>query len=178
MTTIPDRRNRVVVAPVVPRVITLDRATVARMQAAQRVIPRESPVNAIVRPENPRVVASGMGAPGKDGINGGGTTPPVTFSFGDAPHPVFTAVGPGTLTVCRIVMKTPFNGAPSSIRLGTSADPENVMRAEYVDLASTSEFENTPDIHMADGDEVLIALSVGIGATAGDGIILFTFVPD
>lgn len=62
-----DRQRRVTVNPVQPRVVVLDRATVARIGNAREVITKQQPVSAKVAPVNPRVMVSNVGRPGRDG---------------------------------------------------------------------------------------------------------------
>lgn len=101
----------------------------------------------------------------------------MSFAFGDAPHTLWTATSSGLLTYVRIKMLVAFNGVGAAIRIGTPLDAESVMPAAFSDPASLQEFENTPDVVLAAGDAVVIAVTPGVGATAGSGIVLLDFLP-
>lgn len=123
-------------------------------------------------------LASQMGPRGPRGQAGaaGDSVPPHTFSWGDAPQAVFEAPSAGVLTLVRIQMTTPFNGSGASIRVGTSLDSEAVLPAAWNDPYSTNEFENSPDLAMTEGQEVLLSITPGT-ASEGSGTLYISFVP-
>ncbi len=76
MTTIVNRQRRVTVTPVRPRVVTLDRSTVARLEGARRTVTQPQKTNAVVKPESPRVVVTGANRPGGGSVGPTGPAGP------------------------------------------------------------------------------------------------------
>lgn len=98
----------------------------------------------------------------------------VPFAFGDAsPAPVFTAPAGCTNMLARLVIDTPFNGVGASLKLGTSANPEALIAAAHNDPAQVAGYESAPDVALASGDEIVLTITPGTGATQGAGRIIF-----
>ena len=181
MTQIIDRRNRVTVRTVRPRVVKVPGGVVARIADMRgRVQPRPAPVNAIARPVNPRTIIENRAAPGKDGQNGAdgaGNIAPISYSFGDAPRAIYVPDKPGTVTLARVVPTNPFNGSTPTLQVGTMADLDSIFPAAFSNLKDVAETEITPDVHL-DANEAIVLTITPAGATQGNGRIFLAFVPD
>lgn len=177
--TVGDGGTRVTIRGGQGQRITLRKDTVAKINDARpRVIHDlcSTPVNVVDRPTNVQT-GGGMGVQGRPGAPGG-SVPAIAFSYGDAPGVIWTASSPGFLTYVRAKVLTAFNGAGAELRIGTLADAESVLPASMSLLSQDDEYENTPDIHLAAGEAVLIAIAPGVGATAGNGLVFLEFQPD
>lgn len=143
---------------------------------AARVSVKQAPIR--VQDRRPVIKAgSNIGATGPKGAPGA-TIPKIEFAYGDAAGVVWTPTDAGVLTYVRIVVRTAFNGAPSTLAVGTLLDPEAAMPTAYSDLSMLQEFENTPDIHLAAGEAIYLTIAPGAGASQGGGWLLLTFLPD
>lgn len=134
-----------------------------------------TPVQAVKR-QTPVLVGNNIGRRGPRGP-AGDSIPPINFGFGDAPANVWTAESAGVLTVVRLQMRTPFDGAGAAIRVGLAdGDPEAILAADQVNPYSDHEFEVTPDLVLAQGDAVRLAITTGT-ASAGAGTLFLSFIP-
>lgn len=158
--------------------VTLDRRTVAKISDNRpRVVPvvSSTPVN-VTRRDTVVRTGGAMGAQGPKG-EPGGTVPPVAFAFGDAASMIFVPDATGTLTEVRVKMTVAFDDAAATIVLGTIAEPDAALPAEYCDPTTISEYEYTPDLRLAPGEGVRITISPGT-SSAGAGIVFLTYLPD
>lgn len=147
---------------------TANRTVVSRSGTAERVRTSQTTV---------RQIAQGpQGLPGPAGLPGGAVQP-ITFSYGDASGAIYTPSAAGTITVARVVIETPFNGAAPTLQIGTLAEPGAAMAATDNDPTSAGEYEVTADLHMAAGEPLRITVAPD-GSTAGSGRIYLTFIPD
>ena len=181
--------HRVRVSQVVERKIVLDRRTVARIndnRPVTRVDPerrqtRANVTQSVLAPVvRPVVLDVGKGGPrGPRGERGpaGGSIPAISFSYGDAAHTIYTPESAGTLTYTRIKLNTAFNGVAPQIIIGTAADPDAAMPADYNDPKLALEYENTPDIHLDENESVILTITPD-GSTQGAGLIFLEFLPD
>lgn len=126
------------------------------------------------------ITAGPQGPQGEPGVSSGsGGIPPIAFSFGDAtPSTIYIPADAGTFTEVRVIFDTPFNGTGAAIALGTIASPQALLATNQNDPSGTSEYENTPDLHVGAGTAVRLSITPGSGASQGAGRILLTFVPD
>lgn len=149
--------------------------TVQGRQTPVTVRGSQTPVQAIAR-ATPVVVGNNIGRRGPRGP-AGDSIPPINFGFGDAPADVWTAESAGVLTIVRLQMRVPFDGAGAAIRVGLAGgDPEAILPAAWVHPYSDQEFEATPDLVLAQGDAVRLAITPGT-ATAGAGTLFLSFIP-
>lgn len=120
------------------------------------------------------------GPPGPPGTGGGagGTVAPIPFYFGDARRAVFAAPSDGLLSYARLSIDTAFDGAPSRIKVGTQSAAEAVLPASYNDPAAVGDYETNPDVQLAAGEQVFLAITPGVGVTQGQGFLLLAFIPD
>lgn len=116
------------------------------------------------------------GQQGPAGTDGAGQVPARMFSWGDAPQVVFTAPGAGRLALVRIQYLQAFNGAGATVVVGTPGDPAAAMPAEWNNPHSVLEYENSPDLLLAEGDTVVLAITPGT-ASQGEGLLFLTFIP-
>jgi len=116
------------------------------------------------------------GATGPAGASGAGQVAPIAFSFGDAPHTIFTAPAAGVLSYVRVSIETPFNGVGASFELGTSIGDGSAMPSAYVDPHTVADYEHTPDLALTSGQHVYVTIIPGSGATAGNGVIFLQFL--
>lgn len=142
------------------------------MSAAVQVVTLQT-TNTIV------VSTPGMqGVPGPAGASGSAGSDPgrvvVPFAYGDAtPQPVFTAPAAGTDLLVRLVVDTPFNGAGATLQLGTTSNPGLLMPANYNDPTTAATYEAAPDATLASGEQIVLTITPGAGATQGAGRIIF-----
>ena len=122
--------------------------------------------------EPPCVIVSECNDTGGSAID----VPPIPFSFGDAPGAVWTAPVAGVFTIARCNVTEAFNSASPTIKVGTDADPESLIPAAYIDAKSVADYENSPDVEVAMGDHVHLAIAPD-GATRGTGLLLINFKP-
>lgn len=99
--------------------------------------------------------------------------PPIGFSFGDASPRALPAADLAKLVLAVSVnIVTPFDGAAPSLRLGTAAQPELLVAAAQIDLATATEFEFSPNLVLAAAQGLVLTLTPGAGATQGAGWIV------
>lgn len=172
-------------------VVTLDQQTVARINAnrPQTVVGGSGGTtvgaqsSAVAVEGGTTVVAGGaamgvQGPQGEPGLSGGGTIPPVAFSYGDAAGTIYTPGDAGTLTTARVVITTPFDGAGAALILGTVGDPDGIMPATDNDPTEAGEYEATADFPLAAGEGIRLTITPGAGASQGAGLIYLEFIPD
>lgn len=173
-------RTTVVVAPreTTLRVATSSAGVSACCENDPVVVERENTI--VVDRTKTEVVKVGTPGPpgpaGRDGVDAGGVVPPVAFGWGDAPRTVFVAPRAGLLTVVRVQYTVPFDGVGAQLAVGTLAAPEAIMPAGYNNPHTALEYENTPDLPLAEGEEVRLTISPGT-ASAGAGLLFLTFLP-
>lgn len=128
-----------------------------------------------------------QGIPGSDGAAGpAGPTGPqgasgavagrvvVPFAYGDAtPQPIYTAPDAGTSLMLRVVIDTPFNGVGAALQIGTAASPDALMGTAGNDPATAATYEAAPDAILTTGEQILLTIVPGTGATQGAGRIIF-----
>ncbi|MCS7001218.1 MAG: hypothetical protein NZ518_00060, partial [Dehalococcoidia bacterium] len=86
------------------------------------------------------------------------------------------APGPGILTVCRVRVVVAFDDPSATISIGTGAMPGAVMPSSFVDLRQALEYENTPDLQLSAGEQVIVTITPGF-STQGSGQVFLEFVP-
>lgn len=121
--------------------------------------------------------AGGMGVQGPPGP-AGSSIPAIAFAYGDAEREVWAPTAPGLLTYVRLIVTTPFDGAGAQLAIGTASDPAAALPPEFSDLSQALEYENTPDLRLAAGEGIRVAITPGAGATTGAGLLLLEFLPD
>lgn len=146
---------------------------VARVPIVRRV---RTPVKIPTGAPGLRGVDGAPGAPGQPGIDAAGQTAPIPFAWGDAARVVYTPDRDGVLAIVRIQYTQAFNGAGASVVLGTAADPDAAMPAAWNHPYSLYEFENSPDLPLAEGEELVLTIQPGT-ASAGAGLLFLTFLP-
>jgi hypothetical protein len=105
---------------------------------------------------------------------GDSTRKVVSFSYGDAsPAPLFTVPADCTDILARLVIDTPFDGAGASLKLGTSGNPEAFLAAADNDPTAAAGYEAAPDLSVSSGEQVLLTITPGTGATQGAGRVIF-----
>lgn len=165
-------------------VTVVQKRSVARVEVRREQVEVERNNAVTVLDRDTRTVelttAGPQGPQGEPGLSGGGTIPPIPFSYGDAsPATIYTPSSAGTFTAVRVIFDTAFNGTGASIALGTVASPEILLATNENDPASAdSEYEVTPDVHVAAGTAIRLSITPGAGASAGAGRVLLTFIPD
>lgn len=164
-----------------PQVVRVSPQTVARVSAARAAIVAAGGSAAVSIEQSPNRVSIGgvagvQGPPGPAGTPGG-TIQPIAFSYGDASGAIYEPSASGTITVVRLVIEAPFNGAAPSLQLGTLASPAAAMAATDNDPSSAGEYEVTADLRLAAGEPLRITVAPD-GSTQGSGRIYLTFIPD
>lgn len=126
------------------------------------------------RPTIVEVATPGVqGLPGAAG-SGAGVTEGIeaAFAFGDAsPNTVYTLPDARVIVRARIVIDTPFDGAGAALALGTAGAPDALIAAADNDPANAATYETSPNLQLATGSVVRIAITPGAGATQGAGRI-------
>lgn len=102
---------------------------------------------------------------------------PIAFAFGDAPGAIYTAPVMQVLTYCRVLVTTSFDGTSPALRIGTLAGAETVMPASSSDMRMTYDYERLLDLPLNQGDQVLISITPGSGASQGAGLIFLNALP-
>lgn len=162
---------------------------VERAVQSQTIVERSSPVSIVDQGNAVDIVATrtrtveidtpGLpGPPGPPGLSAGGLAPPINFSYGDAPSAVWAPSVPGLLNYARLSIDTVFDGVGPTIKVGTFAAPQSVLPAAYNDPTQIGDYENTPDVPLAAGQPVYLAITPGSAATQGSGFLLIQFTPD
>jgi hypothetical protein len=133
----------------------------------------------VLRPVRRALVLYPKGRPGERGLPGtsGGTIPPIAFTYGEAPHDVFTAPSDGRVVLSRIGISEAFDGAGAQITVGTSANHDALIGADDNDPMQLGQYETVPDFDLSEGDGVRIYITPGTGATQGAGFLFIEFVP-
>lgn len=152
----PAARTAVVVSPARPFPVAVtqdrDRAKVV--------------VKGFVGPRGPK------GDPGDSSTAAGRTV--VNFAYGDAsPVPVFTPAFDCTGIMVRLVIDTPFDGVGASLKVGTSGNPEAFLAADDNDPSAAAGYEAAPDLSVSSGEQVILTINPGTGASKGAGRIIF-----
>jgi len=124
----------------------------------------------VARGTNDRFVYRQGGATNANGTGGSPLhVPPISFAFGDAAAPVFTATVGCVLTQLSIVIDTPFNGVGAQIQLSVGATV--IMPTNENDPAHAFEYQVAPALALNVGDQVTLTITPGAGATTGAGRI-------
>lgn len=113
-----------------------------------------------------------QGIRGLDGASGNGSALSTSFSWGDA-MPVIIATVPSGKTVFKVelILKTAFNVA-SNITIGDNADNARLFNISGLDLSQTGTYQSNPDYAYTVNTPVSIYLTLGVGNSTGNGIIL------
>ncbi len=129
-----------------------------------------------------KVTLQSGGAPGPKGDPGssgsGISIPPISFSFGDAPHVVWTSTAIGTILTTRLNLITPFNGSNPSLTLGTTVNHTALLAANDTDLTLIADYEVATELAVIVGTQLWLEITPGAGTTAGAGTIYLTFFPN
>lgn len=126
--------------------------------------------------QGPRGEQGFEGPQGVPGINALGQIPPIAFNWGDAPQAVYTAETGGFLSLVRIQFTQAFNDPSAQIIVGIAGNPDGIMPADFNQPTTIYEYENSPDLFMSMGDEVILTISSGI-SSQGSGLLFLTFLP-
>jgi hypothetical protein len=182
VTTIPKRPTTVVVRGGGSAVIRLSRDTVAKIKNNRPNVAVAGGGSTIAVQDRRSVVRTGgamgvQGPQGEPGLSGGGTISPIAFSYGDASSAVYIPSADGTLTVARLVITTPFDGAGAHLALGTLAVPGAALATTDSDPATAGEYEVTADLELSAGEALRLTITPGAAATAGAGLLYLTFIP-
>lgn len=160
------------------------------VQPAATLVLQQDVTNANVRVETTRVLeiitAGPQGARGDDGAdgaagaNGDGQYPTIDFAFGDAtPAPVLT-VNPASaaeIALIQLEIEEAFDGVGAQILLGTAADPDALMAADQNDPSSLATYEASPRVRLAGGEQIILTITPGAGASQGRGKIIVQATP-
>jgi hypothetical protein len=133
----------------------------------------------VLRPIQRTLVLYPKGRTGERGPAGtsGGTVPPISFTYGEAPHDVFNAPSAGRVVLSRIGITEAFDGSGAQITIGTNSDHDALISADDNDPMQIGQYETVPDFDLSEGDGVRIYITPGTGATQGAGFLFIEFVP-
>lgn len=108
-----------------------------------------------------------------------GDIPVMSFAYGDAtPTPIYTFDVNGTILAVGVSIDTAFDGTSPSIQLGIDGTADALMPAGSSDVAEQGHFDTTPDLHVTAGQQIVLSITPGSGASAGAGRIFVQFNPD
>lgn len=114
-----------------------------------------------------------QGPPGPAGLPGPGVAIEFPFSWGDAfPSTIDNTLIGETIFKVEVIVKTPFDTS-SSLSLGDTLDNESVVPAEAIDLSTVGTYQYTPGLYFPVGKQINVYLTLGVGNSTGDGLILF-----
>lgn len=132
-----------------------------------RVIPVVVPTKGVGPVKGPK---GEKGERGESGLEAGAIS--MNFSFGDASPILIGDFPPGErIDVARIDILTPFNGAGSSLSIGTMANPGLLMPVDLNDPFLVASFELSP-MTASDGSSIYLFITPGNGVSAGSGHVL------
>lgn len=102
---------------------------------------------------------------------------PVGFQFSNVTERViYTFESAGKVVGLKIHVETPYNGANSSIAVGTGAEPELLAAFTDSDASQAAEFGISCYEEFAEGDEIIITNNPGAGASQGAGQVILEVV--
>jgi len=129
-------------------------------------------------PSGPNVLTVGLqGPPGPPGPPGN-VLAPINFAWGDAtPVTIHTLAEASIIVEVAVIFRTPFNGIGASLKIGTSLVTDLLMAADQNAPALASQFSTNPGVELPTATHLVLTLVPGVGATQGNGVILFTVTP-
>ena len=114
-----------------------------------------------------------QGVQGIDGVSGNGSALAVSFSWGDAtPAIIVTAPAGKTVFKVELILKEAFN-SPSNLTIGDSTDNARLFNVNGLDLSQAGTYQSNPNYVYTVNTPVNIYLTLGVGNSVGNGIILF-----
>ena len=154
--------NTVIVTPDAPNLVTVDCDDVSIVKLEPSVVTV--------------VTVAEQGPIGPQGPSGT-STPPYYFSFGDAsPVTILTGLPASKILETTVVFTAQFNGAPTSLSIGTAGVPALLVSSNQVDPSVVSEFEVTSGVTLSAGNDIRLTIALGAGCTQGAGWILINKV--
>ena len=129
----------------------------------------------VVRASSPGV----QGPRGPAGVDASGALPVVNFAFGDAsPRAIITVPGAGQreITGVSVQIDEAFDGIGASLAIGTADDPGALAPAVDGMAAIAGIYEFTPRTAIAAGEDIILTINPGAGATRGQGQIVINAV--
>lgn len=141
-----------------------------------------TPVTHVLIPSQTEVSILEVGQQGPQGIPGipgppGNASPAIYFDFGDAsPAILFSTAVDVIIKAITLVVSVPFNGAPSSVSIGTDVSPELLIEDEIIDLSVTAGYEAFPNETITAGTQIKAFITPGLGITQGSCIVFIEYV--
>jgi hypothetical protein len=144
--------------------------TISVTRSTQRVVISERSPPRIVL-ERPIINISELG-----GLGGSSGDISRTFSFGDAtPDLIGKVLNDLTISTCRVVIDTPFNGIGATVSVGTLSSPEMIMAQTDLLPSEVGIYESSPQMTNIVPQNFYIFITPGAGASSGSGrVFIYT----
>lgn len=94
------------------------------------------------------------------------------FSFGDPTRNIMHAPAGYRVISAKIIIKTAFNGAGASLKIGDAGNAESIMAAAGNDPTLVSVFATEPAVQYSVATPILFTINPGAGATQGSGSVV------
>lgn len=96
-----------------------------------------------------------------------------SFNFGDAPQTIWTMPVGGRVVDASVAIRTPFNAAGATIKLGTAADDDGIVGTGDNVPTVAGEYGVTPDFDLSQSTAIRLTVTPD-GASAGAGVVTLT----
>lgn len=125
------------------------------------------------------VTVGEVGPPGPQGAAGSGSGGVVLeFTFGDAtPRLITTVAANKTIFRAFLNIEVPFNGTSPSLKIGSTATPDDVMLESENDPTIQASFETHPSRVYGSSTQVFLTIVPGGGTTQGRGQVILDIEP-
>jgi hypothetical protein len=129
-------------------------------------------VDVVVSPAIVEVSSQGLqGIPGTVGPAGSGGGISIPFGYGDAsPKPLATIVG--LVKSARIVILNPFNGAPSSLRVGDAGASDRLIKTSQNNPSEADTYGTNPAYEYLSATQVFLTIGLGDNVNQGSGVVI------
>jgi len=133
---------------------------------------KDSYVTILENPSVVNVVTGIQGLQGISGSSGNGSALAASFSWGDAMPAIIATIPAGKVVFkVELILKTAFD-VSSNITIGDSADNTRLFNVNGLDLSQVGTYQSNPDYVYSASTPVNIYLTLGVGNSTGNGIIL------
>ncbi len=102
----------------------------------------------------------------------------IPFAFGDAtPESVYIPSEAGVVVTARIAVDVAFNGTGAALSIGSIGSPGLYLPASDVNPAVVASYESVPDLPVGAGDDIMLYITPGSGASTGSGRVIIDMIP-
>lgn len=96
-----------------------------------------------------------------------------SFNFGDAPQTIWTMPTGGRVIEASVTIRTPFDAAGATIKVGTAADDDGIIAAGDNVPTMAGEYDVAPDFDVSQSTAIRLTVTPD-GASAGAGVVTLT----